>query len=94
LKQTAVFNHGTSHAQLRLACEKLGGVRYQGSVFQPFSNRGTFSKLLSVWQSLDTQNSDNMRILTKRSKEWAEPRLKNTAPVSYLGHSNNMTLIR
>ena len=27
-KQTAVFNHGTSHAQLRLACEKLGGVRY------------------------------------------------------------------
>jgi hypothetical protein len=27
LEQKAVFNHGTSHNQVHLACEKLGGVR-------------------------------------------------------------------
>ena len=26
LEQKAVFNHGTSHNQVHLACEKLGGV--------------------------------------------------------------------
>ena len=25
-EQKAIFNHGTSHAQAHLACEKLGGV--------------------------------------------------------------------
>jgi len=42
------------------------------SVFRPFSSRGTFQKLLSVWRNLDTQNSANLRILR-------EPRLKKTA---------------
>ncbi len=55
-----------------------------GSVFQPFSSRGTFQKLLSVWRNLDTQNSANLRILREPSSERAEPlgsaepRLKNT----------------
>ncbi len=49
-----------------------------GSVFQPFSSRGTFQKLLSVWRNLHTQNSANLRILRERSQELAEPRLKNT----------------
>jgi len=39
------------------------------SVFQPFSSRGTFETLLSVWRNIDTQNSANLRILR-------EPRLK------------------
>jgi hypothetical protein len=28
LEQKAIFNHGTSHAQVHLACEKLGGVSH------------------------------------------------------------------
>jgi len=31
----------------------------QGSVFQPFSSRGTFETLLSIWLKLDTQNIAN-----------------------------------
>ncbi len=27
-EQKAIFNHGTSHAQAHLACEKLGGVSH------------------------------------------------------------------
>jgi hypothetical protein len=27
-EQKAIFNHGTSHAQVHLACEKLGGVSH------------------------------------------------------------------
>jgi len=55
------------------------------SVFQPFSSRGTFETLLSVWQNLDAQNSASLRILREPCKELmepvgsAEPRLKNTA---------------
>jgi hypothetical protein len=54
------------------------------SVFQPFSSRGTFQNLLSVWRNLDTQNSTNLWILREPSYELAEPlgsaepRLKNT----------------
>jgi len=44
-------------------------------VFQPFSTRGTFGTLLSVWRNLGTQNSANLRILTKPCKELAEPRV-------------------
>ncbi len=37
------------------------------SVFQPFSSRGTFQKLLSIWRNVDTQNSTNLRILGEPS---------------------------
>ncbi len=36
--------------------------------FQPFSSRGTFETLLRVWRTLDTQNGDNLRILTEPSE--------------------------
>jgi len=31
-------------------------VRFYASVFQPFSSRGTFETLLSVWRNLGTLN--------------------------------------
>ncbi len=53
-------------------------------VFQLFLSRGTFETVLSIWQSPDTQNIANLRMLREPSKELveplgsAEPRLKNT----------------
>jgi len=35
--------------------------------FSTFSSRGTFKKLLSVGQNLDTQNSANLRIIRELS---------------------------
>ncbi len=42
-----------------------------GSVFQPFSSRGTFETILSIWLHLDTQNSTYMSILRELGKELA-----------------------
>jgi len=38
--------------------------------FQPFSSRGTFEMLLSVWRNLDTQNRAKLRILTEPKKDY------------------------
>jgi len=42
-------------------------TRPQCSVFQPFSGRGTFDKLLNVWWNLVSQNNTNLRIFTEPS---------------------------
>ncbi len=47
--------------------------------FSTYSSRGTFKPLLNVWRNLDTWNRADFRIPKEPSKEFAEPRLKNTA---------------
>jgi len=47
--------------------------------FSTYSSRGTFKPLLNVWRNLDTWNRADFRIPREPSKEFAEPRLKNTA---------------
>jgi len=46
-----------------------------------------FERLLSIWRNLDTQNSDNLRILT-------EPRLNNTFRRFALKCKLNYVMIR
>jgi len=51
---------------------------WQGSVFQPFSSRGTSQKFLIIWRNLNAPYSTIYSIFREPNKELAEPRLKNT----------------
>ncbi len=59
------------------------------NVFQPFSSRGAFETILSIWRNRDTQNNIYMIIIRELREELLEPmgsaehRLKNT-DVMYL----------
>jgi len=58
---------GTAERSLKHLKEVIKLNKCSG--FQPFSGRGTFETLLSIWRNLGTQNSANFRIITEPSKE-------------------------
>jgi len=60
------------------------GTDSEIQLFSTFFNSRNLRKIIEVRRNLDIQNSANLKIIMEPSEYWAEPRLKNTAPITTL----------